>query len=343
MTVFFHIGHHKTGTSSIQATMYRNAALLRDRYSINYQTFTNNHWPFAIPFLSGETFSEYGTARTDPGRIAEAEQAVETLRRDAKKYRTHIVSAEDFFYLTRPTLEKLSRFFRENGLEAKIVAYIRHPAELASSQLNQSIIMGKATLGEFSFGTNFAKTCIENYVSVFGKDALTIRRFGEPYFTGGGLIEDFLSVVHPEEKIELPAVVFRNESLTAPALRLIDALNRIGPRGSSLRGEHHYLRKVAGPKFKATRDFVEAFARAQQGSLDYLAKEFDIRFRDVDLTQFPERASHEFSDETVASLAAILNAQSLRIARLSKKIDGLKTKGAGRRLRQTVRGLFGKA
>ena len=342
MTVFFHIGHHKTGTSSIQATMHLNAALLRDRYSINYQTFTNNHWPFAIPFLSGETFSGYGEARSDPARIAEAERAVETLRRDARKYRTHIVSAEDFFYLTRPTLEKLNRFFRENGLDPKIVAYIRHPAELASSQLNQSIIMGKGRLGEFNFGTNFAKTCIETYVSVFGKDALVIRRFGEPYFAGGSLIDDFLSVVHPE-KITLPSVIFRNESLSAPALRLIDALNRIGPRGSSLRGEHHYLRKVAGPKFKATRDFVDAFARAQQGSLDYLAKEFDIHFRDVDLAQFPERESREFSDETVASLAAVLNAQSLRIAGLSRKIDRLKGKGAGRRLRRTVRGLFGKA
>ena len=334
MTVFFHIGHHKTGTSSIQATMHRNAALLRDRYSINYPGFDANHWSFAVPFLTGEAFAGYGTVASDRGVTRRAREAVAGFRKDARRYRTHVLSAEDFFHLRVATLQNIRRFFADNGHEVKVVAYVRHPAELASSKLNQRIIMGKASLESFEVGTNFVKRSLMAYVSAFGKDALVVRRFGKAYFEGNGLIGDFLSVIHPEP-IELPALVTRNESLTMPAVRVVDALNRIGPRGSPLRGRDGYVREMAGPKFVAARDVVAAFVASQAESLDFLATEFGIRFDDIDMASYPEAMDTDFSDATVASIAAILNAQSRRIRELETVIETLSPMKGRRRQRRS--------
>ena len=49
----------------------------------------------------------------------------------------------------------------------------------------------------------------------------------------------------------------------------------------------------------------------------YLDKEFGIRFDDVDLSAFPEEICREFAPEVIASIASILNEQSLTIVRLT--------------------------
>lgn len=322
MTIFLHIGHHKTGTTSIQAALHHNRQRLRDTYSINYPDFAQNHWPFAAPFLSGERFAFFRTLDTDPevGRLGE--RAVEQFRKDVARYRTHVLSAEDFFHLHRPTLENLRRFFGETGHDVRVIAYVRHPADLASSKLNQRVVLGVATLDDFNVRPNFAKIALENYVAAFGREAITVRRFGAPYFKGGDLMEDFLSLIHPEPVVLEPTGT-RNESMTTPSLRLIEALNRIAPKGTPGRASHSYLRKIDGPKFKAPRAVVEKFLAEQSESLAYFASEFGLRFDDVDLSKFPEAMDVEFSDETIASIAKILNEQSVEIRTLKAELARL--------------------
>ena len=60
---------------------------------------------------------------------------------------------------------------------------------------------------------------------------------------------------------------------------------------------------------------VEQAMAANRDGLDYLDREFGIRFDDVDLSQFPETISTEFPPEAIASLAEVLNEQSHALER----------------------------
>jgi hypothetical protein len=55
MWAFIHIGLMKTGTTSIQMTLLRNAARLAER-GICYPTSSANHWSGLLPFLKQSHF-----------------------------------------------------------------------------------------------------------------------------------------------------------------------------------------------------------------------------------------------------------------------------------------------
>ena len=110
------------------------------------------------------------------------------------------------------------------------------------------------------------------------------------------------------------------------------------------RGPDTYLQAIAGPTFRAPRRVVEASLAAQAESLRFLAEEFGIRFPDADLSAFPETVSRTIPDETIESLAAVLNALSLKIAELKANVRDLSRKrhrSPGAALRAAVRKLVG--
>ena len=49
--LILHVGHGKTGTSTVQNTMRVNSDFLRERCSLNYPGFASNHWLFGRAFL----------------------------------------------------------------------------------------------------------------------------------------------------------------------------------------------------------------------------------------------------------------------------------------------------
>ncbi len=72
---------------------------------------------------------------------------------------------------------------------------------------------------------------------------------------------------------------------------------------------------------------------ANRECLAYLAAEYGIAFDDVDLSQFPETLTAEFSPETIASLAAIINEQSFALDEVRRSRGG--------KLAKTVNKLLG--
>jgi hypothetical protein len=55
--------------------------------------------------------------------------------------------------------------------------------------------------------------------------------------------------------------------------------------------------------------------------IDYLKAEFDIEFDPVELDPFPDAIDRELTDVSANSMAFVLNAQSLEIAKLRRRLD----------------------
>lgn len=329
--MILHVGHGKTGTSTIQSTMFVNGDLLRERCSVNYPGFAANHWLFAAAFLSpGEYPAIDQLLENDPRPPEERRHAaanvIDRLRSDAGRYQTHVLSSELFFHLGSEPLRRFKALFDELGFDTTVLIYVRNPTELVSSIMNQRVKAGRETLTSIDHIDLFVEDRVRRYISVFGRERLRVRVFGRTHFVNGDLIDDFLATVTDTPVEGLRRVRPVNPSLSLPALRIADALNRLAPPRSPERGPDSYLAQIAGPEFKAPRRIVQVSLDAQADSIRFLAEEFGITFPEIDLSAFPEGISRTFSDETVASLASLLNKQSLRIGELTTKVRRLTRK-----------------
>lgn len=332
MKLFMHVGCSKTGTTSIQHTMHRNADFLRREYAINYPQPRRNHWRFALPFLKQDAYSLRDVAvMSGQATLAELEAEgrafLAEFSAECGRYETNVLSSEAFLGLSSETLDGIASFCADRGFATKIIVYVRHPAERISSQINQKVRVGAGALAAPEPAEDIIKPGIERYVAAFGRENVIVRRFGRQYFHNGSLLDDFATVIHGG-LIPFPEVESQNPSLSTPAILIANELNALGPWFSKERASSLFLSDIAGPKFKAPRAIVETAVKVHEPSLRYLAEEFDIHFDEVDLSQFPEEISHEFPPETIASLARILNAQALSIRRLNAEVDRLRKRNA---------------
>jgi hypothetical protein len=303
--------------------MAENAGRLRHDHAINYPGNVKNHWSIALPFLNGERYLPMDNhlirERLTPDRaLRRAKSILVEVGESAARYPTQVLSAEQLAHLSAETLKRMKAFFDGRGLQTKIIVYVRHPAERISSLISQKIRAGRWSLATFAIVDGVTST-IRTYADVFGKENMIVRRFGTQYFVNGELLDDFTASFYgsPIPGIGGPKL---RESLSLPALLIADRLFEIAPLTSGARGKENYLGAIAGPKFLAPRSLVEQAVEVHRPGLEFLEAEYGIKFDDVDLSRFPETISREFSDETLSSLAAILNEQAATIEKLQAEI-----------------------
>jgi hypothetical protein len=333
MTVYIHVGIAKTGTTSIQHAFKQNARRLRSEYSINFPGKAVNHWAILLPFVDHGTYDPLqnhilmgmGSKATF---LARGDKLVRGLKRDARRYRTHVISSEQLLTDDHAAVARLRAFFDGLGLESKIVAYVRHPADRISSLVSQQIRGGETNLGRFK-DIDTLTPAFRTYIDVFGKENMIVRRFDRRDFVNGDLIDDFTPIVNGTPIPRLNAE-WLNESLSVPAVMLAEKLTETYPRNSGSRAPTQYLLRIPGPKFVAPRALVENTMRVHREYMEFLETEFGIRFDDVDLSRFPESLRWEFTEEALAAVAGIVNEQALTIRQLNAKLRR-------RRLDQRVR------
>jgi hypothetical protein len=325
MTVYIHIGTSKTGTTSIQHAMKQNARRLRSEFSINYPAGMVNHWPIFLPFVDHNTYIPLrnhilmglGTKETF---IAKAERLHRHLKRDARRYKTHVVSSEQALIKDRVGIAKLKQFFDDLGLDSKIIVYVRHPAERITSHLSQQIRGGSTNIASFK-NVDVLTPAIRAYAEIFGKDNMIVRRFDRRDFVNGDLIDDFTSIINGTPIAGLNAERL-NESLSVPAIMLAEKLFETYSQETGARAPTGYLNRLPGPKFIAPRARVEETLKVYRDYTHYLENEFGIFFDDVDLSRFPETLHWEFTEEALAAVADIINEQGLTIRQLNEELLG---------------------
>lgn len=215
MTVYLHIGLHKTGTSSLQAWLKKNKpALQRLGYLYPRTGWTSGgHHNLAYELLGRKRFSEA------PGRLAELEAEIASSP-------NAILSSEEFEFLELSDVRRLKAALGER--EARIVVYLRRQDALVASSYAQQVKMG-ARMKPFS---DYLRASLYNprfdfaqllgrWAGVFGPDSLNVGVVSAET-AGPRLFDDFLGRVRLPEAADLPRPPKRlNESPSAVEIEII--------------------------------------------------------------------------------------------------------------------------
>lgn len=238
MTIFVHMGAHKTGTTLLQNLLKENRAALTAQ-NVCYLRGPGRH-PFWYYWRDGDK-----AAFRDRRAVFRRQ-----FLKAARDHRHVIYSSETMFGTSdlagarclypraTETLQALARALR--GLEVRIIFYVRRQDDfIEASFLNRiqtlatSIHLDHARLlkdqnwSDFSvYKTEFEvdKLCwldlMERFAAVFGREAIHVRPFESIKAGAAAYARRFASDFCDPEGLDLTPPVFENRSFSAPALEI---------------------------------------------------------------------------------------------------------------------------
>ncbi|MEB3351728.1 MAG: hypothetical protein VKM01_05320 [Cyanobacteriota bacterium] len=249
---WFHIGMPKTGSSSIQETLYYE---LRDPGFI-YCGFGEINSSFALSSFVGQATHIGAIRQLGKGRLAGLyhQRMLGRFQRSLARARSGdaalILSAELAYGWRRDQHLWWRQFASEHCLDLRIVVYLRPPIDWLASALSEGLKFGRqsthAGLVEFylhQLPERHLDLCarIDMLVDVYGKEAVVIRPFLRSALLEGCVVRDFCRVVGLGQA---PATIHRqNDSLSLEASQCLHLRNIA--MGRPLRGTLDLLRRDA--------------------------------------------------------------------------------------------------
>ena len=217
--LILHIGMHKTGTTSIQNSLYklnkngfRTIRFIEKNHSIPLFTiFSENRTNYHIWKKRGLTHSEILAKKTEYEEILENELTNDNVN-------VFLLSGEGIANLTENEKINLCRYFQEKKLRVRVVYVVRDPISWAISA-NQEIAKGGAktllkVIPDY-------KRRVLGFIKGCGYENILTYKYEN--LIQGGLIRSFSEIIG----CELTEGMRENESLTSEALSLIYCLNNI--------------------------------------------------------------------------------------------------------------------
>jgi hypothetical protein len=253
-TLVLHVGMHKTGSTSIQNSLQGYA-----RSRVRYLDLgpPNHSIPMWVAFSDAPQPEKLGLhARL--GRSAEDIEAIkqETLARLQKELSKpgidkFVISGEGITQLSAASLAQLKTFSSRYVDSINVFAYVREPEGFGISEFQQRV---KAGYGGYAVRQPNYRTTFEKFIDVFGADGFTAKAFSRDALKGGSVVADFCAMwgipFDPQDEVTM------NESLSAPAVRLLHLFNREGEKS------------IGSPRL----------IRARQRMIGALSKHFEGRF-----------------------------------------------------------------
>jgi len=221
-----HIGLHKTGSSSIQASLqgYKDggcfyADLGWPNHSIPlYTAFSQNAYQYHIWTKQGAS----------PERIQGIKQ--EALRQleqqlSSPNHNTIIFSGEDLSHLSQADTYSLVTFLRQRCQRIIAIAYVRDPLDYAASAFQQ-LVKGGCRQIPHSIGQQI-QARVGIWQQALGTENVEIRLFDRNILLNGCVVQDFCDLADLDlAKITLKR---RNESLSGAAIKILFHLNQTSP------------------------------------------------------------------------------------------------------------------
>lgn len=278
--VWLHIGLHKTGSTSIQATL----ADYDDGDCFYAQLGMANHsQPLYTAFSerrnSYHIWTKLGCSTDAIEQERQRVLTVLTEQLGRHDRRSMIISGEDLGHLNHKEVTALLTCLQARGARVSVVAYGREPLAYAVSACQQ-LIKGGATRIPQPLGQQIEQK-LEPYRSLLGDDAMIVRPFDPGNLIGGCVVQDFCRIVGLPSS-DLP-IKRRNESLSAPAIQVLFHLNRTSPLqfgDAVLVRTRQRLIRVLQQLFAKAPCLDPALCRSRADSRDaeYLAAVHGVRF-----------------------------------------------------------------
>ena len=288
--VILHVGMHKTGTSSIQDSIYnidsdgfRTVGFAEKNHSIPmYTIFSENRLNYHIWKNKGYNDNQIIEKKVEYENILE-----EKIRDESVD--CFLLSGEDMSGLTESEQISLCEFFKERSFKVRVIYVVRDPISFAASANQQRAKGGAKSLVKIN---PIYKRRISGFLKGCGHENISIFKY--EHLVQGGLIKAFSEIIG----VSLEEKPRANESVTSEALALIYALNNINTptRGSEinfnarlaiLNGIRTFFSKSNGFKELTLTKFDLVNKAAVAEELVWLEKNFGISY------QLPVKEGHQ--------------------------------------------------
>jgi hypothetical protein len=238
--LILHAGMPKTGTSSIQESLFSG---LRDpRFHYLGLGMVNGSRP--IQCLVGDTAVAPHVHQAQGVNLKEMESRrpffhgcwKRQIQRARRAQATPIISAEDCWMMNQGELGRLRDMIEAEGYRAQVIVYVRPPLEWLSSMFQEMVKSGHHSFvdtlllaSQESSSRNPSLPCdyrrrLGNLAEAFGANRLLVRPFDKDHMASGCVVTDFRNTLG----IQLATRSIRrvNDSLSLDAVRFLYAYNR---------------------------------------------------------------------------------------------------------------------
>ena len=234
--VIIHAGMHKTGSSSIQETLFYNKIRLNENGYL-YLTEWGSNQSGVLTNLFGHDSPQWARRYNIENHIDIAmielfnESNTNILVNSVKhsNCETLIVSGEDICLFERNDVNYMKEYFYKHlgDVVFSIMFYVRNPVDYTASVYQQFMITPHFT--NLKTEQNF-KFSLEKFMDVFGK-ATCVYKFEDAIHHPLGLVGHFLeSIGMPAAEIEKFRVIKSNESRSAEVVEILNEIEAKQPQ-----------------------------------------------------------------------------------------------------------------
>jgi len=228
--LIFHVGMPKTGSTSIQSTLFSNTPDKRFRLITLDSVFGNRCVVAAFATDDGAHhgfFSETVPKWYLPFLSRSSKNYLKrALRACAQSDLVPILSTEGAWGFQEIDLQSMKEFFESEGYQAEVFGYVRAPLDFYESVFQQIVKIGRQpNLHNNTHVSRHYSDRIASLQKVFGKDQVRLKVFDPKSFPQRCVVRDFCGWIGMD--FGDANVIRENESINSEAIKLLYAWNRV--------------------------------------------------------------------------------------------------------------------
>jgi len=321
--IILHVGLHKTGTSSIQETLFlnENNKILKNHGFLYPKNWVPNH---SIPVYSAfcDNPEKYHANIKLGYNLSEIEEINKNylikLEKEIKENKLSklIISGEDISLLSIKNLYALKEYLKSiSKSKIKIIFHVRNSLSLSISTIQEKIKSGEVYKSAFLKVNDKIKNIFKNDISkfsqVFGEKSINIFSFEDVIKHEFGPVGHFLSIVGFENEIIKEFNIVRsNESIS-----LIggDMLSFINERASMFvdgklnknrtNGDFLFFLKINGIKYDISYNDKLKLLENSQEDVKWLKENWGIDYSNITIEQ--KELYYEFTEKIINDIKEI--------------------------------------
>lgn len=227
-TVVLHVGSPKTGSTSIQSTLFWHPPEKAFRF-VSLDTVFGNQL-MLMAFLgesrkTGEYFFQVMSARQKRKMLEFSSRYLEKTLQDCDRQRlTPVISAEVLWGFEQEDLQAIADFARHYGFKIRVVGYVRPPVDFAESIYLQGIKTGRAKHLGIAIDRSLSNLSRwQVFDSAFGKDQVDLYLFDRNQFPDGCVVQHFCQAIGLD--LGKTNILRENESLNENISRFLYVWN----------------------------------------------------------------------------------------------------------------------
>lgn len=352
-TVYLHVGMPKTGTTFLQALLFKNNKAIRKKglsmVSVGYNfpnisRFRNGH------FIIKDSLDENGNI--DENLCNEIyNTCLSNILKEAKKYETLIITDELIWIKSETYIERFKTDLDANGVDLKILVYLRRQDMFLESYWGQMVkIYTTETFREYASVEHQEylhldyKKHLEYYESIVGNENLIVRPYERNQFGGknNNLLSDFLMSIGYDDIIDIDTDLRKKSAQTNPSIsgvyleskRVLNSVSTFRSKMNFFTNELWLMNEDEEDVKKKSNAFFFSFkervniVKKYEETNDYIAKKYlnqDKLFYD-EIKNDDENYYEITSDDVGLVLGRLLSNEYKKRIKYEKQIENYKEK-----------------